>query len=270
MATKERRSFDAMEALRAVREFAQETWRRMVKGGDEPSARNRPDLRPVGEGETFAAGAAAPRPTEATAKAAAERRTRRQTPSPKRGAVKPAEPTRPRRAPAVEKPTEAMAKAAADKARRRRGEEKTTRGVEKAAKPRPTTAATTDRAPNRRARAGAAPAVKPVSLAKPTRARKGPASSETTTPAAGLDDAERWNRYVKALPDRSRRFLELLEQRKTLSTDEMIDALGLEGPRTVGGVIGGIRRWAPLYGVTPPFDAREDDLGNRVFRWTGR
>jgi hypothetical protein len=272
MATKERRSFDAKGALRAMREFAQQTWQRMVKGGGEepaterapaaPSARPRPELRPVGEGATYAAG-------EKRQKPAVQKPARRE--APKRAAAparKPAEAKRETRA--AEKPTEAMAKAAAEKARARRAKAEPARAKAKPAARR-TAAEVTERVADRRGRAAKAPGAKPIQAEKPPRSRR--AAPAGTTPGAApqaMSDQERWSRYMAALPDRSRRFLELLEQRKTLSTDEMIDVLGLEGPRTVGGVIGGIRRWAPLHGITPPFDAREDEQGNRVFHWTGR
>ncbi|MCB9546001.1 MAG: hypothetical protein H6706_09130 [Myxococcales bacterium] len=105
--------------------------------------------------------------------------------------------------------------------------------------------------------AGSAPALAPV------------ASAPAARPARTAPVSEAWNRYLAALPEPSRRFLELLEQRGQITVDEAVSLLGLPGPKAMGGLTGAMRRWAPKKGVELPFMAITDNQRRRAWVWTG-
>lgn len=84
-----------------------------------------------------------------------------------------------------------------------------------------------------------------------------------------LPPHERWSRYFAELPETSRRFLLLLEQRSRLTVDEAVAELGLQSPKAMGGLTGAMVRWAPQQGVHLPFEAREDEQGQRYWIWLG-
>lgn len=78
--------------------------------------------------------------------------------------------------------------------------------------------------------------------------------------------------FVDSLPDGSRRFLELLHERETLSISELLDAT--DSSRDRSGIkraqswVSSIGRWAPIRGFEPPYEASMLD-GERVWFWTG-
>ncbi len=74
--------------------------------------------------------------------------------------------------------------------------------------------------------------------------------------------------FEEALPERSQRFLRLLRERGTLRVSEVVELLGLPGPKAVGGITGAIARWAPQRGIALPY--RPIKLrGERAWRWFG-
>ncbi len=83
-----------------------------------------------------------------------------------------------------------------------------------------------------------------------------------------LPASERWARYVETLPETSRTFLRLLEDRGRLTVDEAVDLLGFDTPKAMGGLTGAMARWAPKQGVELPFTASKDDDGQRCWLWT--
>lgn len=84
----------------------------------------------------------------------------------------------------------------------------------------------------------------------------------------GADAFERYAAYLDTLSGTSRRFLELLEQRRELTVAEAGEALGLRRYQTLGGITGAIVRWAPTRGVPVPFE--KVDLGGEPgWRWLG-
>lgn len=82
-----------------------------------------------------------------------------------------------------------------------------------------------------------------------------------------LPPTERWARYVESLPETSRTFLRLLEERGRLTVEEAVDLLGFETPKAMGGLTGAMARWAPKQGVELPFTASKDDNGQRCWLW---
>jgi hypothetical protein len=112
----------------------------------------------------------------------------------------------------------------------------------------------------------AAPAPK---VAKPAprkvgRPRKNPVAPPKAAPTGTI--AEQWAAYVARLPENSRRFLDLLESRNQMTVSEAVEALGLVGPKSMGGLTGAMARWSP---VALPFDAHKNDEGQRFWTWRG-
>lgn len=86
--------------------------------------------------------------------------------------------------------------------------------------------------------------------------------------AAVADPDLAYERFLEALPDRSRRFIELVHERGTLTIDEAMRELDITVAKAVGGVTGSIARWAPRSGVSVPYVAVKV-RGRRAWRWTG-
>lgn len=107
--------------------------------------------------------------------------------------------------------------------------------------------------------------------ARPVRRRPRPA----TAPAApikaedDLDVEAKWRQFVATRPERTRRFLTLLEQHGSLTVDQAVDFLNLPGPKAMGGLTGALRRWAPRKGVQLPFKAVLNNEGQRCWVWEG-
>lgn len=119
---------------------------------------------------------------------------------------------------------------------------------------------------------GSRPAA-PAAAAPAPAARRRPRAA--TTPAApvaaedNLDAQARWKQFVSTRPERTRRFLTLLEQHGQLSVDQAVDYLNLPGPKAMGGLTGALRRWAPRKGVDLPFKATQNAEGQRCWVWEG-
>lgn len=93
-----------------------------------------------------------------------------------------------------------------------------------------------------------------------------PVMQSATAPP--VDEATRFDRFLEALPERSRRFIELVRTRGTLTIDQAMAELDITVAKAVGGVTGSIARWAPRSGVTVPYLAVKV-RGRRAWRWTG-
>lgn len=74
--------------------------------------------------------------------------------------------------------------------------------------------------------------------------------------------------FEEALPVRSQRFIELLRAHGTLRVQEVVDLLGLDSPKAVGGITGAIARWAPERGLQLPYESTRI-RGQRAWRWLG-
>jgi hypothetical protein len=107
--------------------------------------------------------------------------------------------------------------------------------------------------------AASTPAAAP---AAPVAQSPAPAPAPTSQPAAG------WASFEAALPERSRRFLNLLRAQGQITLSEAMRALGLTEPKAMGGITGSIGRWAPAKGLPVPF-AAFDRNGERAWRWIG-
>ncbi|MBU0554012.1 hypothetical protein KKF91_21725 [Myxococcota bacterium] len=83
-----------------------------------------------------------------------------------------------------------------------------------------------------------------------------------------LSDEERYEKFVEQLPERSKRFLELVQRKGTLTINDAMDELGITVPKAMGGITGSIGRWAPVRGVQIPYEAITV-RGDRAWRWTG-
>jgi hypothetical protein len=93
-----------------------------------------------------------------------------------------------------------------------------------------------------------------------------PVEPAPATPAAPVSDAYR--AFADGLPERSRRFLELLESRGTMTASEAKALLGLHSGKQLGGVTGAVSKWAPLRGVRVPFECTHFGR-ERGWRWLG-
>jgi hypothetical protein len=103
-----------------------------------------------------------------------------------------------------------------------------------------------------------------------TDARRRPRTRRGAAPdLSHLPASERWNRYVEGLPEASRKFLNLLEERGRLTVAEAVAELNLATPKAMGGLTGAMARWAPKQGVTLPFEASKSPTGERCWFWRG-
>ena len=108
--------------------------------------------------------------------------------------------------------------------------------------------------------APAAPVARPRAAA--------PAKAASTIMTDVPDAAERYRRFVDGLPERSRRFIEMVRTEKLLKISDAMRALGLTAPKAMGGLTGSIGRWAPNRGVKVPYETTTSD-GERAWRWIG-
>jgi hypothetical protein len=95
---------------------------------------------------------------------------------------------------------------------------------------------------------------------RPRRRRKPPIPAE-------LPLEQRYRIFVDSLPELSRNFLGLLEERGRLTPEEAQAALDIKTPKALGGLTGSIARWAPKRGVPVPFEAERGPGGGRVWHW---
>ncbi|RTL23906.1 MAG: hypothetical protein EKK55_12480 [Rhodocyclaceae bacterium] len=80
------------------------------------------------------------------------------------------------------------------------------------------------------------------------------------------DDETLLRDFVADLPERSRRFIELVREHGTLTWAAAMSGLGLDSPKALGGVTGTIGRWAPIRGVTLPYESVTIE-GERAWVW---
>ncbi|MCB9535773.1 MAG: hypothetical protein H6704_05865 [Myxococcales bacterium] len=113
-----------------------------------------------------------------------------------------------------------------------------------------------------------APEAPPAAAPKAPKAAKAAAAATKDRRLPG-DAAERYTRFVAGLPERSQRFLELVEQRGLLRMGEAMEILGVDIPKAMGGITGSIGRWAPERGVEVPYETLSVD-GERAWKWVGK
>jgi hypothetical protein len=97
-----------------------------------------------------------------------------------------------------------------------------------------------------------------------------PAPAPAPTPASAApakpDRSLSYDDFYAGLPARSQAFLDLVRDRGVVRVGEVVEALGLPGPKAVGGITGAIGRWGPARGVTLPYEAITL-AGERAWRW---
>lgn len=91
------------------------------------------------------------------------------------------------------------------------------------------------------------------------------APRESATPGGPKMD---FATFAAALPPRSRDFLQLIEARGVARVSEVVQALGLDGGKAVGGITGAMARWAATRGVELPY-CPVATRGERAWRWIG-
>jgi hypothetical protein len=116
--------------------------------------------------------------------------------------------------------------------------------------------------------AASAPATRPT-----PRGRKGaaaPKAVKAPKPAAKLRrlSPDEWAAFVKDLPEAQKRFLELLKKRRKLSASDAMKDLGIADPKGFGGMIGALKRWAPVRGVVLPFKNGTTKSGEKAWVWS--
>lgn len=111
------------------------------------------------------------------------------------------------------------------------------------------------------------PAAPPADGGRRGKPRKSPTRRSTPKPLSGTQ-AQRYATFFAKLPERSQRFLELVEERGLLTIGEAMKALDITVPKAMGGITGSIGRWAPVRGVKVPYTA-VTHKGQRAWRWTG-
>ncbi len=99
-----------------------------------------------------------------------------------------------------------------------------------------------------------------------------PARAIVAAPAARTEaratPSTSYAEFEAGLNGRTRRFLQLLRERGTLTLREVMSSLDIDSPKAVGGITGAIGRWAPVRGLALPYEVI-DIGGERAWRWTG-
>lgn len=96
-----------------------------------------------------------------------------------------------------------------------------------------------------------------------------PVSSSRPKPVAvipQLSDSDRYQNFYDNLPERSRRFLDLVRSRGEVRISEAMAELGVAAAKAMGGITGSIGRWGPARGVPVPYET-VTRRGERAWRW---
>lgn len=115
-------------------------------------------------------------------------------------------------------------------------------------------------------RPGAAHSEQPRKARKPRPRRT---STSQQADLSHLPQQERWETYLQEVPEATRQFVQLLEEKGELTVEEAVEALNLASPKAMGGLTGAMRRWAPQRGITLPFEKRQRPDGSRYWIWLG-
>ncbi len=107
----------------------------------------------------------------------------------------------------------------------------------------------------------------------PQKPRPKPAPEPAPTPVAREpevpDLAPNLEGLLAALPDRSRRFVELLRDRHVVDMAGVLGELGLTRAAAVQDLLRPVRAMAAEFGFTDVFETTSNDTGGRVFLWPG-
>jgi hypothetical protein len=102
---------------------------------------------------------------------------------------------------------------------------------------------------------------------EPAPAKPASSASEEGPAPAGAARNPNYGRFLQALPDKSQRFMQLLESRGRMSMSEVLEAFSLNRAKAVGGIIEPIKRIAEQHGVWPVYEATNTTDGGRLWTW---
>lgn len=89
----------------------------------------------------------------------------------------------------------------------------------------------------------------------------------------GSDSEEPYERrfdgFLAALPEPSRRFMDVLRDRRTLTMREALDEFGYARAQALTGIIEPVVRLAKKHGIGAPFEAGVNEVGDRTWAWPG-
>lgn len=88
-------------------------------------------------------------------------------------------------------------------------------------------------------------------------------------PAAPDRGAPNLDGLMAALPNTSRRFVELLREERRIEMPQLLSVLGLARAAAVQELLRPVRAMGPDFGFTSVFETGTNDAGDRVFLWPG-
>jgi hypothetical protein len=91
----------------------------------------------------------------------------------------------------------------------------------------------------------------------------------TNTPSDSAD-AARVEALLEAVPESSRRFMEVLREKGRLSMPEVLEIFGLARAKAVGGILEPLLRVAREHGIERPFDSDATATGEKIYLWPGQ
>jgi len=74
-----------------------------------------------------------------------------------------------------------------------------------------------------------------------------------------------WEDFEGTLSDKTRLFLRLISERRTLRLEDALAELGMKAGKSIGGMTGALSRKAANHGVALPFTQRKDKKGIRIW-----
>lgn len=86
--------------------------------------------------------------------------------------------------------------------------------------------------------------------------------------ASGKDVPENWVDMYASLPNKTRRFVDVVKKHGELNMDELVDALDLRHGKELGGIAGSLTRWSKKWGVALPLErVQKTRTGGPGWRW---
>lgn len=91
-----------------------------------------------------------------------------------------------------------------------------------------------------------------------------------TSKPSGAVEAARVEALLEAVPDSSRRFMEVLREKGRLSMPEVLEIFGLARAKAVGGILEPLLRVAREHGIERPFESDATATGEKIYLWPGQ